>query len=120
MKATTGIYDSALGAKSNETSGVAIGRRQLESDTAQYHFIDNVKRSLEYAGRVLVEIIPKIYDNERVIRLQGEDDSEEFVTINKVIMSEYGMPISIMSAPACANVSIKMSVSCKFGKPAVK
>lgn len=112
MKGTTGIYDSALGAKSNETSGVAIGKRQLESDTAQYHFVDNLQRSLEYCGRILIEIIPKIYDNERVIRLLGEDDQEEFITINQAIMGVDGVPVMVNDLSAASfDVRVKIGKS---------
>jgi hypothetical protein len=34
-------------------------------------------------GRILVEIIPLIYDTERVVRTLGEDGAEEIVTVNK-------------------------------------
>jgi hypothetical protein len=85
MKGTTGIYDTTLGAKSNETSGVAINQRQVQGDTANYHFQDNAQRSLEHLGRILIDIIPKFYDTERIIRILGEDDAEEFIEINKTI-----------------------------------
>jgi hypothetical protein len=111
MKAVTGIYDAALGRQSNETSGVAIGRRQMESDVANYHFADNLQRSLEYAGRVLIDLIPKIYDNERIIRLMGETDDakEEFVPINKVMMGLDGVPIMINDLSA-ARFDIRVKV----------
>lgn len=90
MKATTGIHDASLGASSNETSGRAILARQKEGDIANYHFADNLERSLEHAGRVMIELIPKIYDNERVVRLIGEDDSETPVRINQVVPGAIG------------------------------
>lgn len=114
MKAVTGIYDAALGRQSNETSGVAIGRRQLESDVANYHFADNLQRSLEYAGRVLIDLIPKIYDNERVVRLMGEqgsEEQEEFVPINRVVMGVNGMPVMINDLSAA-----RFDVRVKIGK----
>lgn len=95
MKATTGIFDAGLGARSNETSGRAIIARQREGDVANYHFIDNLDRSLQHCGRILVDLIPKVYDNERVIRIMGEDDSEEFELINKTIMTVDGMSMVI-------------------------
>lgn len=94
MKRTTGIYDASLGAKSNEQSGRAILARQREGDVANYHYADNLQRSLEYCGRILIDLIPKVYDNERVIRLMGDDDTEEPVRINQVIMAgPMGEPI---------------------------
>ena len=93
MKATTGIYDASLGQRSNETAGVAIRARQQEGDVANYHFIDNLKRSLEHAGRILLDLIPKVYDNERVVRIMGEGDQEQFVRINHVMMGVDGEPV---------------------------
>ena len=95
MKGTTGIYDASLGNRTNESSGVAISQRQIQGDTANYHYGDNLQRSLEYCGRVLIDLIPKVYDNERVVRILGEDDQEEFVPINQVIMGVDGMPMMI-------------------------
>lgn len=92
MKATTGIYDAALGAKGNETSGRAILARQHEGDTSNYHYSDNLERALHYAGRVLIDLIPKIYDSERVIRIVGDDDEEDFVPINRVMYGVDGVP----------------------------
>ena len=85
MKATTGIYDAGLGQRSNETSGVAIRQRQMESDTGTFTYIDNLSRSIEHAGKIMVEIIPIVYDTDRVIRILGEDDAESTARINAVI-----------------------------------
>lgn len=82
MKATTGIYDAALGAKSNETSGRAIMARQQESDVGALVYSDNLARSIRHTGVILVDLIPKVYDTARIVRMLGEDDTEEFVAIN--------------------------------------
>jgi Phage P22-like portal protein len=82
MKATTGIYDAALGSRGNESSGVAIQRRNAQSQTSNFHFIDNLTRSLRHTGRILVDLIPKIYDTERTARIIGEDGQQEIVKIN--------------------------------------
>ncbi len=109
MKATTGIYDSALGARSNETSGIAISRRQVESDTANYHFADNLQLSLEHAGRILLDLIPKIYDNERSIRILGEDGAESFEVINQEVMSVDGVPQKLNDLSA-ARFDVRVTV----------
>lgn len=82
MKMASGQYDASMGAKSNETSGRAIMARQREGDTATFHFIDNVARAIKHTGRILVDLIPKVYDTERVVRILGEDGSDEEVKIN--------------------------------------
>jgi len=82
MKGVTGIYDASLGQKSNETSGRAILARQKEGDTGTFHFIDNLGVAIEHCGRILVDLIPKIYDSTRIVRTLEEDGSEEMVPIN--------------------------------------
>lgn len=81
MKATIGIYDASLGARSNETSGRAILARQRESDVANFHFLDNLATAISYAGRVLVEIIPSVYSPRETVRILGEDMTEQVVNL---------------------------------------
>jgi hypothetical protein len=81
IKAITGIYDSSLGARSNETSGRAIMAREAQGDVANFHFKDNLARAIGYAGRVLVEIIPSIYSPRETIRILGEDSKEKVVRL---------------------------------------
>jgi hypothetical protein len=83
QKAATGLYDASLGAQSNETSGVAIGARVEQGNEATFHFSDNLEHSLEHLGRVLLDMIPKVYDNQRTMRLKADDDTEKSVTINQ-------------------------------------
>jgi Phage P22-like portal protein len=90
LKAATGIYDASLGAKGNETSGVAIARRQQEGDVSNFHFADNLNRSLIHAGKIMLDLIPKIYDSERQIRLMGDDEVTNFAHINAEVPAEDG------------------------------
>lgn len=86
MKATTGIYDAALGNRSNETSGVGIRQRQQESDVATNFFGDNLQASMTRAGRIMVDLIRVVYDHRRVARILNEDDSDEMVTLNDQVI----------------------------------
>ncbi|MEO0943257.1 MAG: portal protein [Pseudomonadota bacterium] len=88
IKATTGIYDAALGAGGNETSGRAILARQQESDNANYEYGDNLKLSLTHLGRVLVDMIPRVYDSRRIIRILDDEAKQALVEIN--LFAGYG------------------------------
>lgn len=90
MKATTGIYDAALGNRSNETSGVAIGARVEQGNQATFHFTDNLEHSLEHAGRIMLDMMPKVYDSQRTLRLMGEDGTETETEINAPSVSYDG------------------------------
>lgn len=84
MKATTGVYDASLGNKSNEQSGVAIQRRSAQSQTSNFHFIDNLSRSMRHAGRIMLNWIPQVYDTAQTIRIIGEDGEASMVQINRI------------------------------------
>jgi len=82
IKATTGIYDASLGARSNEQSGIAIARRNAQAQTANYHIIDNQAKSIRHIGKQLVELIPIVYEDEQVLRMIGEDGTPGFANVN--------------------------------------
>lgn len=90
LKATTGVYDSALGEQSVEASGIAIQRRTNQSLTSNFHFIDNLNRSMKHAGRILVDAIPRIYDTAQTARIIQEDGTEKLVRINESYKDEDG------------------------------
>jgi len=85
MQGTIGIYEAGLGAKSNETSGKAILARKEGSDTGTYEFIDNLSMALRSVGDILIKVIPKVYDSNRLIRLRFADGSGDFIEINKTV-----------------------------------
>jgi hypothetical protein len=83
IKSIIGIYDASLGARSNETTGRAILARQREGDVSTFHFIDNLSRAIRHAGRVLIDLIPTVYNKERIIRVIGEDGTHELVRVGR-------------------------------------
>lgn len=85
IKATTRVYNAGLGERSNETTGKAIIARQRESDNGTFVFIDNLTRALRRAGTILVDLIPRIYDTERTVRILNEDGTHDVAVINQTI-----------------------------------
>lgn len=81
MKAAIGLFDASLGARSNETSGKAILMRQREGDVSTFHYIDNLNRALRHGGRVLLDLIPRVYATSRVIRVLGQDGHAASVAV---------------------------------------
>jgi len=82
IRDTMGLQKAALGMQSNERSGKAIMERKKEGDTGTFAFIDNLARSIEHLGRVLVDIAPGILDTERIIRLGLEGGLQRFEAVN--------------------------------------
>jgi hypothetical protein len=82
IKASTGQYNASLGMGSNERSGKAILARQREGDVGTYHYGDNLARGVRHIVRQLVDLIPKIYDTQRVARIIGVDGETKMVKID--------------------------------------
>lgn len=99
MKSVMGLYDASLGARSNETSGRAIMARQKEGDTSTFNFHDNRNRSIEQVGRIILDLIPKVYTTERVLRCVQEDDSVYTVPVNQPVALKAQFEAAIKGEP---------------------
>jgi hypothetical protein len=91
LKSVTGIYDAALGNRSNETSGVGIRARKTESDTATAHFPLNFNYALRHCGVILLDLIPKVYDRATILRIIGEDGQPQQVPVNQPFQDDQGV-----------------------------
>lgn len=87
IKRITGIFDASLGANGNEQSGKAILARQQQTHNSNYHYHDNLARTIKHVGRILVKIIPHYYDTPRMIRIVKPDNTSELIAINRYIDS---------------------------------
>jgi hypothetical protein len=111
LKAVTGIYDGQLGARSNETSGRAILARQSQGQTANFHFLDNLGMAIRYTGRILIDLIPRIYSGPRVLRMLGEDGKHEMVPVNGAPGDFRGEPGPIQLNAGRYDVAVSMGPS---------
>lgn len=82
MKSTMGIFDASLGNRESDQSGKAILSQQRQASIGNFHFSDNLARSIRQAGRIIVEMIPKIYDTARVARIIGEDGTPKNIKLD--------------------------------------
>ena len=91
MKSTTGIFSASLGEQDNEKSGRAILAQQRKGDTANFAYIDNIARAIKWTGKIIIDLIPKIYDAARVVAVMGADGEKKLERINQVVMQK-GQP----------------------------
>ena len=82
IRDTVGIQKAALGMESNEKSGVAIEQRKMESDTGQFAYLDNLAAGVRVTGKIIVGMIPEVFDTERQLRILGKDFKEKLVNVN--------------------------------------
>jgi len=115
IKSATGQYNASLGMTSNERSGKAILARQREGDVGTYHYVDNLARAIRHVGRQLVDLIPKIYDTERIARIIGEDGEPSTVKMNpmqeepvKKIVNQDGVVVDKIYNPAVGKYDVRV------------
>jgi hypothetical protein len=115
IKSATGQYNASLGMSSNERSGKAILARQREGDVGTYHYVDNLARAIRHVGRQLVDLIPKIYDTERIARIIGEDGEPSTVKMNpmqeepvKKIVNQEGVVIDKIYNPSVGKYDVRV------------
>ena len=85
----TGLYPTQLGQQGNEVSGSAIDARTRQGSYSTYCFFNSVNRAITTGGSVVNEMIPRVYDSERVITLMMPDEGMKNITVNKQ-MDDYG------------------------------
>ncbi len=89
MDMASGQYEATFGEKSNERSGKAIDARQRQGETATYHYIDNLAIAIRYTGKILIDLIPKVYDTKRTLRILAEDNTTSEVMIDPQAQAAY-------------------------------
>jgi hypothetical protein len=90
LMAVVGIYDPSMLPQGNQ-SGKAIQGQQQQADMTNYHYYDNLTRSIKQTGRIILDLIPTVYDRERVLRIIGDDGKGEIVNVNERTVNEIGV-----------------------------
>jgi hypothetical protein len=82
MRQVIGIADPLQNMQVQDESGRAILAKERIASTATFHFVDNLSRSIRYTGKVLLDLIPHIYDTKRTLQLLREDGTQYKATVN--------------------------------------
>jgi hypothetical protein len=78
----SGQYEATFSEQGNEISGVSIERRQKQGSRVTFHFVDNLSKAIRFTGKQIIDLIPKIYDTKRIIRILAEDGEEQQIQID--------------------------------------
>lgn len=83
LKRVLGVFDPAV-ETGGPRSGKAIRAEQSQGEITNFHFYDNLTRSIKHVGRIILDYIPVYYDTERVLRIIGADGRPKLTPINQV------------------------------------
>ena len=97
LQVATSIFDPSLGKlSSSDRSGKAIMALQQQSDAGTGHFLSSLADiSLQYEARVVMDLIPHVYDRPgRITRVLGGEDETKMVMLNQPFaMDRSGRPV---------------------------
>lgn len=82
IEASMGMYGPTVGAKSQEKSGIALQEQKAQGMVGNFHFPDNLSRTIQHCGRVMVDWIPQLMSASRVVRILGEDNEQSVAHLN--------------------------------------
>lgn len=96
---TTGMQPPSIGVNPELKSGKAIVAQEKQGDRGSFIFTDNLSKSIDYCGEILVDLIPRIYDTPQQVRIMQQDGETENVEINtvnqEVVDEETGKPVLV-------------------------
>ena len=112
IQATIGYFDPALGNSEdmNRVSGKALVQHTKRSDLGSFEFIDGFNSALQLTWEMMVDMIPTVYDSERVERIIGHDGVEKMVEINK----EHGLTGDIINDLSKGSYDVEVTIGPSF------
>lgn len=89
LRNVSGQHENTEGKEDNAISGRAIFARKMQADISTYNFGDELGGAVEHTGRVILSMVPVVYDTPRILRIVHDDNSEEEVKINPGMAQPY-------------------------------
>jgi hypothetical protein len=91
IEETSGVTEAFLGKKSNEVSGRAIALRAQSSESVVSDFADNLLIAIIYSGRIMINMIGRIYNRpDMIVRIIGDGNAVEYLTLNPLVLDDDG------------------------------
>ncbi len=118
MKAISGIDNPSLGMLGPERSGIALQELKRGADTANMHYIDNLRITLTHVGRIVNSWLSKVYDNNRILIILGAEDEEKEIELfgrdkdgDEILLGDDDVDIAVTMG---ANFNTKRQESLEF------
>lgn len=115
IQASIGMYQANLGAPSNETSGVAISERKAQGEASTANFPANLAASITQVGRLIVQMVPKLIDTRRQLRILGMDSQPGQINIDpKQPQAVAETPQGLVINPNVGKYDVRVTVGASF------
>ncbi len=101
IRDVSNIHEAALGMKSNEVSAKAINARQQMTDLGSFLYTDRLRLAEERAAKVCNELIPTVFDTQRIVSVIGKDEKVVQAVLNDptnpmtdISVGKYGLVVT--------------------------
>jgi IS5 family transposase len=84
----TGMQPPSIGVNPELKSGKAIIAQEKQGDRGSFVFEDNKNKSVNYTAEILLDLVPRIYDTQRLEQLLAQDGETESVQINETVLDQ--------------------------------
>lgn len=119
---TSGQFQNTMGQPGNERTGSAIQKRQAQGENATYHFIDNFGVAIRFTGKIILDLIPHVYDTKRIVKMQADDGADIDVEIDPTAreaffqeMDHTNTVVRRVFNPQLGQYDVQASVGVDFG-----
>jgi len=82
MQMVSGQYEASMGAQGQELSGQAVQQRQSAGENGSFHYMQNFQMAVRKTGKILLDLIPKVYTTERVVKIMALDGTQSDVRLD--------------------------------------
>jgi hypothetical protein len=93
MQMVSGQYENQLGMQGNERTGKAIAERQRQGDRATYHFIDHLAIAIRQIGKIILDLVPKVYDTQRIVMILAENNESLEVKLDPGLKQAHALEL---------------------------
>lgn len=114
MMMISGQFQAQMGENDQQSaaSGKAINERQAQGDTATYHFPERMADMQRFIGVQLIDLIPKIYDTNRVLQVMDREGEKRWLKIDPNLES----PIQFLQEETQDEEAIQLAFNPSVGE----
>lgn len=93
VDASLGFFGPAKGDAPQLLSEKSVIAQSEKGDRGVFLYQDNHLKAIQYTYQILIDMIPRIYDTQRIVRILGEDGTVEMVEVNQKALDELNQPV---------------------------
>lgn len=95
MQGVSGMFEAQFGQTSNERSGKAINERVRNGNNSTFHFINNLAVGIKYTGKIILDLLPHVYDVPRVLKIMGQDGTMSTVALDPQMQQAHSTEVGM-------------------------